>query len=196
MQVVDLMTAGVITATPDTELKDAARLMVRHRVSGLPVVDGNTRLVGMITEADFLRVEVDSHYEGAVVSTRVGDVMSAPVVTVPPELPLVEAARLMCDEDVKRMPVIDDREVIVGIISRFDVVNAFTRPDELIEDEIKEDLLRRVMFLQPEDVDVVVDNGRVLLSGKLETRSEAALLLELVRRLDGVVTVEDKLSWD
>lgn len=190
MQVVDLMTARVITAMPGTELKQAAELMVRHRVSGLPVVDSLGTLVGMITEADFLRMQVE-RADGA----HVSDLMSSPVLTVTPELPLVEAARMMLSEDVNRMPVMTADGAMVGIISRFDVVNAFTRPDELIEDEIREDIIRRVLFVEPDAVGLRVDQGTVFLSGELESKGEAALLTEMVRRLDGVVEVESALTW-
>lgn len=190
MQVVDLMTARVVTAMPGTELKHAAELMVKHRVSGLPIVDSIGTLVGMITEADFLRMEVEGA-DGA----HVSDLMSSPVLTVTPELPLVEAARLMLSEDVNRMPVVTADGAMVGIISRFDVVNAFTRPDELIEDEIREDIIRRVLFVEPDVVGLRVDQGTVFLTGELESKGEAALLAEMVRRLDGVVEVESTLTW-
>lgn len=190
MQVVDLMTSGVISAQPEMELKQAAGLMVKHRVSGLPVVDLTGALVGMITEADFLCMEVEGAH-----GTHVSDLMSSPVLTVSPTLPLVEAARMMVDEDLNRMPVVDRAGAMVGIISRFDVVNAFTRPDELIEDEIREDIIRRVLFLEPDVVNLRVDQGTVHLTGQMESKGEAALLAEMVKRLDGVVEVESQLTW-
>ena len=84
---------------------------------------------------------------------------------------------------------------MVGILSRFDIVAAFTRPDDLIEDEIREDLIRRVLFVDPETVDVRVSNGVVTLVGTIGTRTEARLVEELAIRLDGVVGVENRLDW-
>jgi osmotically-inducible protein OsmY len=84
---------------------------------------------------------------------------------------------------------------MVGIISRADFVAAFTRPDDLIEDEIREDLIRRVLFVDPETVEVGVSNGVVTLMGSIGTRTEARLMEELTRRLDGVVEVKSNLTW-
>lgn len=196
MQVVDLMTTDVIAVSPDTATRDAARLMFRNRVSGLPVVDPMDRLLGIITEADFLRLELAREdNEMAERYDRVGDVMTEDVITVDPELPLYEAARIMCDRDVKRLPVVDGSQRLVGIISRSDIVALFTRPDEVIEDEIREDLIRRVLFVDPDELDVTVAEGVVTFVGEIGTRTEARLLEELARRLDGVVRVESKLTW-
>jgi osmotically-inducible protein OsmY len=101
----------------------------------------------------------------------------------------------MVVHDVKRLPVVVGEGRMVGIISRLDVVAAFTRPDEIIEDEIREDLLRRVLFVDPDDIDVSVADGIVTFSGQIGTRNEARLLEELARRLDGVVRVENDLGW-
>jgi signal-transduction protein with cAMP-binding, CBS, and nucleotidyltransferase domain len=95
---------------------------------------------------------------------------------------------------VKRLVVATDGRM-VGIISRFDIVSAFTRPDDLIEDEIREDLVRRVLFVDPETIDVSVMNGVVTFVGSIGTRTEARLVEELARRLDGVVDVSNELTW-
>lgn len=190
------MTTDVIAVSPGTPIKDAARLMFRHRVSGLPVCDEASCLVGIITEADFLRLEVA---RGAADDPRpvetVGEVMNRGVVTIAPDQPITDAAKVMVVQDVKRLPVVDDENRILGIISRLDVVAAFTRPDEVIEDEIREDLLRRVLFVDPDDIEVSVADGIVHFSGEIGTRNESRLLEELARRLDGVVRVENTLTW-
>lgn len=196
MRVVDLMTADVITVLPDSAIKAAARLMVRNRVSGLPVCDADSHVVGIITEADFLRLEVarEEADDPKPVET-VEQVMHRSLVSIGPDATVADAARLMVVNDVNRLPVIDDNGKILGIISRLDVVAAFTRPDEIIEDEIREDLLRRVLFVDPDDITVTVANGVVTLNGEIGTRNEARLLEELARRLDGVVRVVGNLSW-
>jgi CBS domain-containing protein len=196
VQVVDVMTTDVITVTADTSIKDAARLMFRNRVSGLPVCDESSCVVGIITEADFLRLEVARQEADKIEPVEtVGEVMNIGVVTVPPETPIADAARVMVVNDVNRLPVVDDASRILGIISRLDVVAVFTRPDDIIEDEIREDVIRRVLFVDPDSVGVAVSNGVVLFSGEIGTRTEARLLEELVRRLDGVVRVESELTW-
>nr|MDJ0952532.1 BON domain-containing protein [Acidimicrobiia bacterium] len=108
---------------------------------------------------------------------------------------VAEAARMMVINDVNRLPVTDSGGKSLGIISRLDVVAAFTRPDEIIEDEIREDLLRRVLFVDPDDINVEVANGVVTFSGEIGTRNEARLLAELGRRLDGVIKVNNLLTW-
>lgn len=196
MQVVDLMTTDVIKVSPDTPIKQAAQLMFRHRVSGLPVVDDAGRLAGIITEADFLRLEV-ARGEAADPAPieSVGEVMSTGVVTAHPDEALSEAAKVMVVQDIKRLPVVDADDRLVGIISRLDIVAVFTRPDEIIEDEIREDLIRRVLFVDPEEINVSVAGGVVTFSGEIGTRNEARLLEELARRLDGVMRVDNQLGW-
>jgi CBS-domain-containing membrane protein len=194
MKVVDLMTTDVITVAEDTGLRDAARLMFRNRVSGLPVVKGSRMLLGIITEADYLRLEVE-RAERSIDVEHVGEVMSRDVITVAADVDILDAARIMCDRGVKRLPVVDGDGHLLGIISRADIVSVFTRPDDIIEDEIREDLLRRVLFVDPDVIEVGVVNGVVTLVGEIGTRTESRLLEELTRRLDGVIRVENRLVW-
>jgi CBS domain-containing protein len=210
LRVRDIMTTDPIGVTPDTPLKEAARLMVDHHISGLPVIDVSGRLAGILTEGDFLRREVDrdrprrasllrvlfgdGEVEATVVGT-VGEVMTKGVVTVSPEAAIGEAARIMASRKVKRLPVVDADGELVGIISRADVVNAFTKPDDVIEDEVREDVIRRLLFLDPDPIGVAVSDGVVVLAGELETRTEVELLEELVRRIAGVVRVENRLAY-
>ena len=193
MHVRDLMTTDVVAVAPETSVRDAARMMFRYRVSGLPVVDSEDHVLGIITEGDFLALEVQ-RAESGVVPEAVRDAMSHSVLSVPADLEVLEAARYMQSHDVKRVVVVEESKM-VGILSRFDIVAAFTRPDDLIEDEIREDLIRRVLFVDPATVDVSVANGIVRFVGSIGTRTEARLVEELARRLDGVVDVQNDLTW-
>ncbi|WKZ83445.1 MAG: CBS domain-containing protein [Acidimicrobiia bacterium] len=210
MKVRDLMTTEPITTTPETGLKEAARAMLDARVSGLPVVDGDGRLVGIVTEGDFLRQEAtrDQPYRFSLLDAlfgdqppahpgaeTVGEVMTEQVLTVAPDTNLGEAARVMANRKVNRLPVIDGGGVLVGIISRADVMSAFTKPDEVIEDEVREDIVRRLLFLPPDAIEVTVSDGVVALRGELENRTEANLLEELTRRIAGVVRVDSHLTF-
>ena len=193
MLVRDLMTTDVVAVGPGASIRDAARLMFRYRVSGVPVVDMDDHVLGIITEGDFLAMEIERLETGAV-PTEVREVMSKSVKTIPPEMDVTGAARFMQAQDVKRLVVASGGRM-VGIISRFDIVSAFTRPDDLIEDEIREDLVRRVLFVDPETIEVSVLNGVVTFVGSIGTRTEARLVEELARRLDGVVDVSNELTW-
>lgn len=209
MKVRDLMTTDPLTVSPDTLLKEAARTMVRNKVSGLPVlVDG--ALVGIVTEGDFLRQEAnrDQPYRFSLLDALFGEgpsdppsveavaeVMTEMVISTTPDVTIGEAARVMANKRVKRLPVVDEDGVLIGIISRADVVNAFTKPDEIIEDEIREDIIRRLLFLDPQEVGVAVDDGVVTLEGEMENRTEAHLLEELARRVEGVVRVDSQLTF-
>ena len=196
MQVVDLMTTDIITVTPDTPIREAAQLMFRNRVSGLPVCGADSCLVGIISEADFLRLEVArEEAENPLPVETVGEVMQTDVVTIQPDATLSDAAKVMVIHEIKRLPVVGHQMEIMGIISRIDVVAAFTRPDEIIEDEIREDLLRRVLFVDPDDISVTVSEGVVEFTGEIGTRDESRLLEELARRLDGVMRVDNQLTW-
>ncbi len=209
MKVRDLMTTDPLTVSADTLLKDAARAMVRNRVSGLPVI-GDGALIGIVTEGDFLRQEAnrDQPYRFSLLDALFGEgpadppavetvaeVMTEDVITIRPEATIGQAARVMVHKLVKRLPVIDEDGTLIGIISRADVVNAFTKPDEIIEDEVREDIIRRLLFLDPEEVGVSVEDGVVTLEGEMENRTEAHLLEELTRRVEGVVRVDSRLTF-
>jgi CBS domain-containing protein len=101
----------------------------------------------------------------------------------------------MSDLGIKRLPVVKDGE-LVGIVSRTDLVRAFVRSDDEIAREIREDLLRRTLWLEvPEAVQVRVERGAVRLSGQVETATDAVLLQKLAARVPGVVSVEAELGW-
>ena len=207
MRVLDVMTIDVITTTPSAYLKEAARTMGGAGVSGLPVVDESGTLVGIITEADFLEREADRSQRrllsamieerGPIVDAEtVGEVMTRDPVVIFPEASVTEAARVMAHHHVKRLPVVDANGALVGIISRADVVAVFTRPDDVIEDEIREDIVKRVLLLEADSLDVDVTNGVVTISGSAPTATDARLLEALVRRIDGVVRLESRVAYD
>jgi len=209
VKVIDLMTTEVITARTSESLKSAARKMVDNRVSGLPVLSDDGELVGLVSEADFLRKELEresptgqrllgalfgadeTHDEAA----TVGEVMARDLTTIDPGASLSEAARVMASEGFKRLPVVSSEGELLGVLSRADIVSAFTRPDEIIEDDVREDIARHVLFIDPDTLDIKVSEGVVKLAGELPARSDARILEELTRRLDGVVAVDANLTW-
>jgi CBS domain-containing protein len=210
MKVGHLMTTDVITIGRDASLKEAARRMIDAGVSGLVVTDDDGALDGVITEADFVKTESDrratkrarllrwfSSEEGFPSTERhVADVMTADVVTLGPDADHAEAARVMRKAGIKRIPIVDDQSKLLGIVSRSDILRAFARPDADVLKEIREHVMGKVLWIDPKRVEVSSDEGNVTLSGRLETKSDATLLEDLAKRVDGVVSVKTALTWE
>jgi CBS domain-containing protein len=121
--------------------------------------------------------------------------MTAPVVTVAPDATLGEAARLMHRKGVKRLPVVNGGGKIHGILSRADLLKVFLRDDADIEHEVREDVVRRTLWIDPDTVQVSVHDGVVHLEGQLERRSLIPVLERLVTAVEGVVGVDEHLSF-
>lgn len=206
MKVDRLMTSDLATITGEETLKVAARIMVDRKVSGLPVVDADHHLVGVITEGDILHQETlrnpSTTFRGLFrrtvdFSRTVSDAMATKVVTISPDSDHTEAARLMESSGVKRLPVVSTDGSLVGIISRSDVLKIFGRPDPEIEEEVVTEVIERILWLNPQTVNVSVQEGRVVLSGEVPTRSDTRILEEMAKRVDGVVDVDaTDLSFD
>ena len=139
-----VMTASVVTVRPDAAVKEAARLLVAHGISALPVVDAADRLVGIVSEADLIPFETrpDPRTQAMPIPPTAGsapqhvsDVMTRTVVTISADSEVSQAARLMIEADVKRLPVMEgDR--LVGIVSRRDLVKVIARRDEDVQLEL------------------------------------------------------------
>ena len=208
MKVCDLMTSEVVTVTPTTSLRDAAVLLTEKGISGMPVVNDANEVVGVLSEADIVvkaggevarnrllgwLLEADFGLEDKIRAETVGDAMTAPPVEISPKRPVHEAARLMVSENVNRLPVVE-RGKLVGIVTRADIVRAFTRSDAELVDEIRGDILRRTFWLEPGSVAVDVVDGHVTLRGEVETEADQELLPHFVARVPGVVSVDADLS--
>lgn len=205
----DVMTRIVVEVPVSGTCKEIAGLMHEHRVSALPVVDEDGRIRGIVSEADLLlKEDPDLQAEQTLFERRrhrverakaagltAGDVMTAPVYTVGADASIVEAARTMHDRGVKRLPVVDGDGHVLGILSRGDLINLLLRADDEIALEIRRDLLSKALSLDPTAVRVQVRDGIVHLEGELENESLVGMLVELVRRVEGVIGIESRLSW-
>jgi CBS-domain-containing membrane protein len=125
-----------------------------------------------------------------------GKLMTAPAVTVPPTATVTEAARRMHTARVKRLPVVDERGQLLGIVSRADLLKVFTRPDEAIRSEIINDVIVGDLMMNPSRFFIDVDDGVVVLQGRVERRSLIPYLVRAVHHVEGVVRVENRLSFD
>ncbi len=212
MKVQDVMTTDVATTDPDTLLKEAARELVRRRISGMPVVDSDLQVLGVVSEADILAKEGSEPRGGGGFlqwlvdpgdpwitarfdAVTVGEAMSTPAQTITPDRPIAEAATIMLDEGVNRLPVVDTDGKLVGLVSRGDLVRAFARPDDEIRREIEEDVVRKTLWLDPATLDVTVTNGIVTLAGDVASAADAELLPTLTREVPGVVQVSSSLTY-
>ncbi|MGW5640415.1 CBS domain-containing protein, partial [Streptomyces sp. NPDC003832] len=206
-KVASVMTTRVVRAEYGTPFKEVARLLGEHRVSGLPVVDEDGRVIGVVSEADLLTRRAGTADRGKhawfgrgrtravpAEARTAGRLMTHPAVTVRADDTIVEAARTMTRHGVRRLPVLDEEDRLVGIVSRRDLLSVFLRPDAGIRAAVVDEVLVRALWLSPRAVDVSVTEGVVTLSGQLERRSETELAVAMTRRIDGVVTVVDHLT--
>jgi CBS domain-containing protein len=123
------------------------------------------------------------------------ELMSTPPVTIGPDADVADAARLMYDRAVKRLPVVDDVGRLAGIVSRMDVLSVFTRPDVELRDDVMERVIAGRFALNPDTFDVSVTSGIVTITGQVERSTLASQLVDAVRHLEGVVDVRDRVSY-
>lgn len=210
----DVMTNSVVTTSPSAPFKYVLRIMQDHRISAVPVVDDTGRLVGIVSEADLLRAESTENprrsfflewfispsrlaeTERRSEDLRAEDVMTRDVVTVRAETSVTDAARILLEAGVKRLPVTDEKSRVVGIVSRADLLRPFLRSDLDIRRELLEDVVLGAMWIDPSTLDVRVRGGVVTVKGRVERRSEKEILVELIRRVSGVIGVHDELSYE
>jgi CBS domain-containing protein len=191
MQVKDVMTTPAITVREDASLHDVAEVLAMQRVSGLPVVDPDGAIVGVISEADIIRKEAGQLSE----ARTAGEAMTAPALTIEPWRPVTEAARAMLREQVNRLPVVSDGE-LVGIVARADLVQAFVRADAEITEEIRESAALRWHGIDPNGLTLSVREGEVKVDRPLASAGDAELVEQVIRRIPGVVSVECRFGGE
>jgi CBS domain-containing protein len=223
MNAADIMTQPVVSVAPEETIAEAARLMVQHRISGLPVIDKSGALLGIVTEGDLLhRAElgterqrhrwiellmgpgrlagdyVDAH------ARKVGEVMSEAVVSVTPHDPLSDVVELMEKRHIKRLPVVEDGQ-LVGIISRANLVRALlhsldheakagTLGDSQIRDRIQA-VIDQERWGPRFSVAVTVKDGVVELRGAVTDERERTALRVAAENVAGVKAVRDHIVW-
>jgi CBS domain-containing protein len=211
MKVADVMSTAVVSVAADTPLKEVARLLAENGISGLPVVGDDGRVLGVVSEADFLLKEQGDRrqslfgwlFEGAdarrareekLHATTAGEAMTAPALTIDRRATLHAAATLMVNRGVNRLPVAEDG-FLVGIITRADLVRAFVRTDDELAETIRHEILLGAMSLDPVLFDISVTGGIARVRGRVDRRSDAELLERLVGTVPGIVSVDVDVSW-
>lgn len=209
MLVRDAMTRGVVTARVDTPLADLVDLMIENDVTGVPVLDLDGTVIGVVTEADLVarqgfggeprhRLSAfqdlfhgrrNRWWQKAAAMTT-GEVMSTPARTITATVPLRAAAARMLTLGVKRLPVVDDAGRLVGIVSRRDLLRLFHRTDEAIATDVRATLADPLRGPENHGVQLVsVTRGIVHLTGWVHTDADAELIEAVVRQLPGVIDV-------
>ena len=222
MQAKDVMTTGVISVAPETSVVRAAELMLQYDISGFPVVDRSGKLVGIVTESDFLRRtetgterprtrwlelllgpgRLADEYDHAHGRT-VAEVMSREVATVAEAAPLGDIVALMEARRIKRVPVMQGAAV-VGIVSRRELLHAFLslakKPaaapgdDEAIRQQILAEIEKQ-SWAPRAAIAVSVSDGVAELRGVIYDERQRAALRVLAENVPGVKSVRDQLDW-
>jgi CBS domain-containing protein len=210
MKVEDLMTTTVVTVRPGTPLKEVARILVAEQISGLPVVDGNGAVVGVVAESDLIAKETGTplpvrrgrlpwrrHREGVPKfhGKVAGDVMTSPAITMEPYRSVAAAAQMMLDGRIHRLPIVGYGQ-LVGIVTASDLVRAFARGDEEIAHDLRDEMRYRLDIAgDPGEIDVQIDEAAVSLHGTVRRRSTISDLEEAAAAVPGVIEVRSELGW-
>jgi CBS domain-containing protein len=222
MKVKDVMTAPVISVEPDASIWEAVRIMLQRHISGLPVIDKGGRLVGMVSEGDFLRrAETGTqrqrpHWLEFLMAPRrlaeeytrthgrkIQDIMTPNPLTVTEGTPLDEVVGTMEKRRIKRLPVVRGNDV-VGIVTRANLVHALagvarelmptTASDEGIRERLLTELAKEA-WAPVGLIDVVVRNGVVELWGTITEERQRQALIAAAENVPGVKAVRDHLGW-
>jgi len=217
MKVKEIMTMDVITVGPGASIQEAARLMVDHGVSGLPVLDDDGVLVGIISEGDlilrqklreripwwhrfFANAEQLAQEYRKAHGTTVGEVMTHAVISVGPELPIESAALVLDQHRIRRVPVVADGQ-LVGIVSREDLIKALamapskeriSRPDAQLVHEMK-DRMAREAWVFARGVVIQAKDGVLALWGLVASEAEKSALETMALSIEGCKGVESHL---
>ncbi|MFE9650630.1 CBS domain-containing protein [Streptomyces sp. NPDC006365] len=200
----DVMTHTVIAVGRDAPFKEIVGLIDQWKVSALPVLEGEGRVIGVVSEADLLPKEEFRDREGGedeqadrserrkAAALTAGELMSSPAVTVHAVAPVTEAARIMARRHVKRLPVVDAVGMLQGVVSRSDLLKGFLRDDEEIAEEIRHSILGHLPVTTP--LTISVTDGVVTLGGSMPDRTLVPMVARAVRAVEGVVDIRLDLT--
>jgi len=197
MKVRELMSHPAVTVRPETRLAEVARILVDRRIGGLPVVDPSGTVLGVVSETDIVARESSGEWRSGRPEPEdlvAGTVMTRPPITIGPEEPIQVAAARMIDRQVNRLLVVDDGRLL-GVISRADLVRAYIRTDDDLAATIRDEILHRILWLDPDLFSVTVTDGHVRIRGWVERRSTLELLDWATRLVPGVIDVEIDVTW-
>jgi CBS domain-containing protein len=201
------MTTRVVAVRTSASFRDMAEMLRKTKISAFPVLDDTGRVIGVVSEADMLVKEAAladgtsvlaalRHFreDDKAAGVTAGDLMTSPAITIGPDAPVPEAARVMYDRRIKRLPVVSPTGHLLGIISRVDVLAVFSRPDSEIRDEIIHQALPGSTLTVPRDLRVEVRDGIVSVFGGPVSEQTGRAIVDALRHVQGVVAVRDRLN--
>lgn len=202
-----VMTTRVVAVTPDTTFKDLVTTLTRERISAVPVVDGDGRPIGVVSEADVLaKQEFHGGNDEKPHGDRAGrdrwfraqaktaaELMTTPVRAIRADEPLSAAARILAVAHVRRLFVTGLDGRLVGVVSRRDLLRIYDQTEDELREQV-EDMVEEV-GAAPGAVEVRVADGVVTLDGLLERRSLVDVVVRVVAALPGVVGVRNNLRY-
>ncbi len=204
----DVMSTHVIAVRQNASYKEMAAMLHEQRVSAFPVIDDNNKVIGVVSEADLLAKEAANGAVPGVLQSMMrqrenarasavtaAELMTKPPVTIGPDVPVAQAARLMYSRRVKRLPVTSDDGTLIGIVSRADVLSVYSRADAEIRHEILQDQILGMFLCDPARFTVTVTDGIVTIGGAPESTVVGRDIIEAARHVEGVVAVRDRLSY-
>jgi CBS domain-containing protein len=207
-QVADVMTTDTAVVPEAARYKEIVATLRRHGVSSAPVLDRAGRVVGVVSEADLLDRQTTRELPSGTIrlawklrqwsraaAATAADLMTAPAVTVSPEQPIAEAARLMESRRLRRLPVTDAQGRLAGVVSRADVLSVAERPDEHVRHDVMTKVIAGRFGLSPRAFDVTVNSGLVTIAGCVDDQPTAIRLIGSVWQVEGVCGVRDRLLY-
>jgi CBS domain-containing protein len=206
MTVGDVMTTKVLAVAPDTDFRQIALTFRENRVSACPVVNAAGQVLGVVSEADLLHKAAETQFpvgpirlqwklseKSKATAVTADRLMTSPAVTIHADAPVTLAARTMQDRSLKRLPVVDEGDKLIGIVSRVDVLSVYERSDSAIQADVQR-IISDEFGLTPEQIAVSVTAGIVTFTGSVRSRDMALSLVAQTRHVDGVVATRDRLT--
>ncbi len=219
MLVKDIMTSPAVTVGPDTTVRDTAKLLVFHRISAVPVIDTENRVIGIVSEGDLMRrrelgtephqpwwmafatpVSVDEEYHKSV-ADAVEEVMTRDVVKIREDASIIRVAEVLARHHIKRVPVVRNHKCI-GVVSRADLVRAFSLLDvpksgSPSSGDLREQIfskIREAHVSSPAHMNLIVTDGVVDIWGTVADDGLRIPLIDAVKSVPGVKAVHDHIA--